>query len=35
MSEWQWFMLGGMVALSPALIVLVILLLRSREGGRS
>jgi hypothetical protein len=35
MSDWQWFMLGGMVVLLPSMIVLAVLLWRARGGDRS
>jgi hypothetical protein len=35
MNEWGWFFVGFLVAWTPIMIVLVILLLRAREGGRS
>ncbi len=33
MSNWQWFLLGGMVAWSPALIMLALLFWRATEGN--
>jgi hypothetical protein len=35
MSDWQWFMLGGMTVLLPSMIVLAVLLWRTRKGDWS
>jgi hypothetical protein len=34
MANWQWFLLGIMVALTPSLLVLAVLLPPTKEKGR-